>query len=1433
MLSLPLLLVLALQGPADPIALVGARVVTGTGVVFDPGTVLCRNGLIEAVGPAGEIEIPWDAETIDLEGLVLHAAFIDGTRNALLELPEAEADQDIKPDASQGPLVSTRTANRKGVTPEVRAAHHVVTGEAGGEAHRKAGFGTLLAAPTAGTLSGQSALVALSGQPRRLSVMVADIAQHAALRTTGSGYPRTLMAILAHLRQTLMDAEQWLQWREAARDGGAPRPPIDPVFEALVPVLAGLQPVFFEAHSYRDIERALKLRDEFGLSMVLVGAEEAYEVLDRIRASGVPVLVGLDWGKEPEDPDKGDKEEGSDAEEEDEEEPDAQEEDDEPEEPGAHWKPDEEKPLRVRRQERADWIEKTGNAARLIEAGVTVGFTTLGVDSPGEFRKRLRRAIESGLPADDALATLNAGTAGVLEASDSLGTIEQGKAASLVALTGGIADKKTRTRLLVTDGWTFEFEADPDDPDGEDREPPADGVDLTGSWVTSDIEVPVTLVIEQEANGDLTGSAKTRMGSFSIEEGWVSGRRVEIRMHADFQGFEVSPKISGTVTDDGTRIEGTFVLMGTGEGQTFTATRAPDMDHLRSGAPVPGGHDDDGGGAFDDQPTELDEDRVPALSTGGNALIRGATVWPIVTDPFIGDVLVTQGRIAEVGTGLDAPEGHTVIDGTDRHVIPGMVDAHSHTAIERGINEGSLSITAECRIADEVDDGDLGIFRQAAGGLTTARLLHGSSNTIGGQDEVIKLKWGEKADGLRFPGRRQGIKFALGENVTRANGGGRRTRFPSTRMGVEAVLIRAFEAAEDYRARHATWSADPGAGIPPRRDLRLDALTGILDGDIDVHSHSYRADEILMLLRVAERFDFTVRTFQHVLEGYKVAPELAEHGAGASTFSDWWAYKLEAYDATPYNGALMHEAGVLTTFNSDSSEMARRMNLEAAKAVRFGRLSESDALAFVTLNAAKQLGIGDRVGSIEPGKDADLAIFDGPPLSVYSKCVLTLVDGEVVFTRRDAFGLDTTEGPAVKANEPGLDPVGLAATGTGPIHALTRVRIVPVSGPVTEDGTIVWQDGRILAVGSRARVTIPIGAHIRQLPGHTVWPGMVDAANWIGIAEINSIRGTQDHSDLARIQPDLLTTTAVNADSATIPVARVEGITSSIVVPSGGLVSGQSGLIAMAGWTREEMTRRAGLGLHIRFPRLDDDSWKDPSKDETIMELADLFEEARRYGDRRDHAEAEDLPFPMDTVLEALVPYARGEGPVVMRVDRPREIVAALEFAETHGLRLILHGVREGWKVADRIAEAGVPAIVGNVFSTPAKSWDPYDSGYANAALLHRAGVRIALTSGGGSDSSAMVRTLPFQAGVASAYGLPHDAAIEAVTLGPAVVWGVDDLVGSLEPGKRADLVVTKGDLLEITTEITGLWIDGDEIPLTSKHTELYERYRQRLTQGR
>ena len=445
-------------------------------------------------------------------------------------------------------------------------------------------------------------------------------------------------------------------------------------------------------------------------------------------------------------------------------------------------------------------------------------------------------------------------------------------------------------------------------------------------------------------------------------------------------------------------------------------------------------------------------------SQNSETLIRNATIITVTRGTLQNsDVLIRNGKIAAVGKGLAAAPNARVIDASGKYVFPGIIDCHSHSMLD-AINEGTLAVTSMARTRDVLNTTDADLYRELAGGVTTLNLLHGSANPIGGLNTVVKIKFGRPVNEFLFPGAMPGIKFALGENPKRSsspNVPGAQRRYPNTRMGVEEVIRDAFIRARDYKKGWDEYRAAIGRGeknlLPPRRDLQLEPLVEVLEGKRYVHAHCYRSDEILMLIGIADEFGFKIRTFQHALEGYKVAREIAQHGAGASVFADFWGYKIEAYDAIPYNAAIMTRAGVVVSMNSDSDERARRLNIEAAKAMRYGDLSEEEAVKLVTINPAIQLGIQNRVGSIEVGKDADLAIWNAHPLSVYARVDTTFIDGEIFFDRQQDLSRRTQlekERATLEQAEPNRPSTG----GASP-QAPRRRR------PSTEDDDI-WEGDR-------------------------------------------------------------------------------------------------------------------------------------------------------------------------------------------------------------------------------------------------------------------------------------------------------------------------------------------------------------------------------------
>lgn len=421
---------------------------------------------------------------------------------------------------------------------------------------------------------------------------------------------------------------------------------------------------------------------------------------------------------------------------------------------------------------------------------------------------------------------------------------------------------------------------------------------------------------------------------------------------------------------------------------------------------------------------------VAALSAQNTVVIQNGIIHTVTKGTITGSVVIVNGKITEVGEKVMTPAGAKVVDASGKHVIPGIIDCHTHIAVD-AINEGSVSVSSMVGVDDVVNNERMDIYRALAGGVTTANVLHGSANAIGGRNVVLKMRWGKDADELVFKEAKPGLKMALGENPKRqgmqmtgfgAQGGQQNLRYPGTRMGVEDVIREAFTNAKEYQKEWKDFEAKKAKGemaLPPLRDLQLETLVEVLEGKRLVHAHCYRADEILMLLRVSQEFGFKIATLQHVLEGYKVAKEIAAAGVGASTFSDWWSYKVEAYDAIPYNAAVLQKKGVLVSLNSDDAggaELMRRLNTEAGKIMKYGGVTEDEALAMITINPAKQLGIDQYVGSIEAGKQADIVIYDKDPLSIFSKVEKVFIDGQQYFDRDG----DMSARPRKEAEKKGL-----------------------------------------------------------------------------------------------------------------------------------------------------------------------------------------------------------------------------------------------------------------------------------------------------------------------------------------------------------------------------------------------------------------------------
>lgn len=616
------------------------------------------------------------------------------------------------------------------------------------------------------------------------------------------------------------------------------------------------------------------------------------------------------------------------------------------------------------------WEQAPSNPRRLDAAGLRVALTSSKLRERAAFRDRLLACVRAGLDPERALAMLTTAPAEMLGVGDRLGTVEAGRIANLVLADGPVFSPKSRILEVWIDGRRHELEP---------RRPRA----LRGEWALS-FDPP--LAAEATFRFGEEGGVEVREGEAKQEAQHVRFSERGVRFAFEHAPFGEPGVFQVEALLEGDALLGT-VVRANGERLRFRAAPRP------AAAPAPPG-------SPEAPPPPIPD--LPGLPFGPYALaappeqpevvlVRGATIWTCGPQGIVanGVLVVRRGKIESVGTELPSIPGAVVVDAAGKHVTPGIIDCHSHTGISKGVNESGQAVTAEVRIADVTNPDAIGWYRELAGGVTCVNSLHGSANPIGGQNCVNKIRWGAvHPDEMHFEGAPPGIKFALGENVKQSNWGDRHvTRYPQTRMGVETLIRDRFLAAREHASR-------PGAP----RDLELEALAEVLRGERLVHCHSYRQDEILMLCRVAAEFGFRIGTFQHVLEGYKVADAVRDHSRGGSSFTDWWAYKVEVQDAIPENGAIMHEVGVCVSFNSDSDELARRMNVEAAKAVKYGGVPREEALKFVTLNPARQLGIESRVGSLEPGKDADFSIWSADPLSTLARCESTWIDGREYFS---------------------------------------------------------------------------------------------------------------------------------------------------------------------------------------------------------------------------------------------------------------------------------------------------------------------------------------------------------------------------------------------------------------------------------------------------
>lgn len=703
-------------------------------------------------------------------------------------------------------------------------------------------------------------------------------------------------------------------------------------------------PQIFEVGDKLETLRAAKIASEFGKKYIYKGRGDEYQRLDALKATGAAFILPVNF------PEAYDVEDPFDAE-------------------------------QVSLTDLKHWELATSNPARLAAANIDFCITTSGLKNKPDFLKQVQKAIEAGLSEENALKALTATPAKLLEVEADLGSLDKGKNAFFFIADKNIFDKNAKIlhTWVGTKGYAF----------GD-----LNKIELTGTY-----------------SFDYTGRGFAKMevknGEMSIFINDTAKVRAEYKIERNLINITLTPDANGGVV----RLTGVYEGGAMrGRGQT------PDGTWVDwSAAPM----------AFSDNngkntPPSVSPQNKPKKAVGEviypftafgwttapkaeRTVFKNATVWTNEADGILkeADVLIEAGKILQIGKNLNISNAK-VVDATGKHLTAGIIDEHSHIAMSKGSNEGTQASSAEVRVADALNSEDVNIYRQLAGGVTASHILHGSANPIGGQTQLIKMRWGYEPEKLKFEGWTPFIKFALGENVKQSNSTNSTNRFPQSRMGVEQVYMDHFTRAQEYAAIRKS-------GKPYRRDLELDCIADILEEKCLITCHSYVQSEITMLLRVAEKFDFKINTFTHILEGYKVADKMAKHGVAAAGFADWWDYKYEVYEAIPGNAEMMHKQGVLTAINSDDAEMARRLNQEAAKTAMYTDFKDDESLwKFVTLNPAKMMHIDNKVGSIKVGKDADLVLWSHPPLSIYAKAEQTYVDGIKFFDRNTDITLRDT-----------------------------------------------------------------------------------------------------------------------------------------------------------------------------------------------------------------------------------------------------------------------------------------------------------------------------------------------------------------------------------------------------------------------------------------
>ena len=826
---------------------------------------------------------------------------------------------------------------------------------------RDAGFGTVLIHQKDGIARGTGVLATLANQKENLVIVKEKASAHYSLNKGSStqSYPGSIMGSIALLRQTYLDA-QWYKSNPAAEG-------VNFSLKAFTEE-QNLPQIFDGSDKWTDI-RADRIGDEFGVQYIIKGGGNEYQRINEIAATKASFILSLNFPQAMEVEDPND----------------------------ARF---------VSLADMKNWELAPTNPAAFEKANIPFCLTASELRDSKQFMTNLRKAIEYGLTEGKAFEALTKTPATLLGVYDKVGSLDAGKIANFLITSGPVFNEKS----MIYENWI----------QGEKY-----GVN-EGGWnnIAGTYNLVITGAAGNVSNYTLDVKSKTAAsviakdtltGKFSYD-----GKLVKLSFSSTPARRTPPAGDSARTMPPGGGRPGGF---GGGGARPANATRLSGVNN--NGVWQGNGEDSAGNrvlwtatfikegvektdSAKRKMPLRLGKVTYPFDGYGWDSLpkqqtllIKNATVWTSEKEGVLEatDVLLKNGKIAQIGKGLSDASAK-IIDGTGKYVTAGIIDEHSHIAAA-SINEGGQSVTSEVRIADNLNPEDINIYRQLSGGVTSSHILHGSANTIGGQTQLIKLRWGVDDSGLKFQNWDPFIKFALGENVKRTTATQGNNRFPDTRMGVEEVLTDAFQRASDYqKAMKAAEENNKKKGAAPmvvRRDLELDALVEIMNKKRFITCHSYIQSEITAAMRVADKFGFKFNTFTHILEGYKVADKMKEHGANASTFSDWWAYKVEVQDAIPQNATIMQRVGLNVAINSDDAEMARRLNQEAAKSVKYGGMSEADAWKMVTINPATMLHVNDRVGSIKVGKDADIVVWTDNPLSIYAKPEETIVDGTIYF----------------------------------------------------------------------------------------------------------------------------------------------------------------------------------------------------------------------------------------------------------------------------------------------------------------------------------------------------------------------------------------------------------------------------------------------------